>query len=124
MTEMVELPRNPTHFKIDQLSPAAMEQLASLPESMTITRLGYGKVLFPEEFPEIHELVLHGFLEYVLPEHRWLMDGEKVHLVRTFLGYEASEHVRCGLYQHHKKLYEDRAARDAALEANPLWCAF
>lgn len=125
MTDMIELPRNPMHFIIDQLSPAAMEYLRGIGANTTVMRERFGDMLFPEEFPHIHELVRHGFLEYRKPKRPWERSaGKIVVLDRTFLGYEASEHLRCGMYQHHKRLYEERAARDAALEANPMWGMF
>jgi hypothetical protein len=125
MTQMVELLRNPAHFKIDELSPRATSYLKNMGPETSVERKRFGEVLFPEEFPHIHELVSHGFLEYRKEKRPWESDAGKIVILdRTFDGWEASEHLRCGYYQHAKAIYAEREARDAALEENPLWCAF
>lgn len=109
---MIELPRNPVDFKIDDLSQAALERLLTWGEA--------GRHLYYAVTPWMQELVDEGLAAHAGGEFE---DGRQTAWIieRTFSGFEAAERYKCGIYHHHKKIYEARAARDRALVENPLF---
>jgi hypothetical protein len=98
MSDMVELPRNPIDFRIDQLSPAALEGLQFFK--------GVACADNPLSTPVYEELVAHGFVT---------KKGELIDAL-SFDGHNAQLRVNSGIYHHHKAIYAKRAARDAAME--------
>lgn len=96
---MVELPRCSIDFRIDELSPAAFEGL-----SQWRGLYGDGSDLKPSVMME-------------LVERGMLQTGRNDMLVITFDGNHAQQRINCGIYAHHKGIYERRAARDAAMES-------
>lgn len=117
---MVEIPRNPLHFVIDDLSPPALNTLETWgyaenkPEPQTYSRLTlWMKELFEKRLTEIIDSKMNGSGNVV----EWTIKP-------TFEGWEAIEHLRCGLYAQHRSLYLARAKRDADEEAIPGWGQF
>jgi hypothetical protein len=109
---MVELPPDEVHLKIGTLSLAAKKLLRAYPmENMHTIET------FLVE--EAEELVKAGMLE---PQGA---DESLPQLFTpTWQGGLASAKLRSGIYEHHERLYEERAARDAMLEAIPGFASF
>ena len=117
---MVEIERNPLHFVIDDLSTGALNTLETWgydhnkPLSQTYSALTlWMKELFEKRLTEIVTTKMNGSGNVV----EWTIKP-------TLEGWEAIEHLRCGLYAQHRTLYLARAKRDADEEAIPGWAQF
>jgi hypothetical protein len=109
---MVELPRSAVDFKIDDLSDMALHMLlANSFADMKPHELF--DIESAEELVDAGMLIPHGADES-LPQL----------FTPTWQGAMASERLRCGIYHKHKALFEQRAARDAQLEAIPGYASF
>lgn len=115
----VELPRNPVDEKIDLLSPTAIETLGRFDGREQTCTLEFDFLPLGVE-----ALVRVGFLVHA--GGRLDADGKQVswELSRTFDGWNALERIKCGIYRHHKRIEEQRIARDLAEESHPLWGTF
>ena len=117
---MVELPRNPLHFVIDDLSPSALNTLETWPYAdnrpaqQTYTRIG----------PWLKELLDKSLVEGVSTKKNGSGNVVQWTIKPTLPGWEAIEHLRCGLYAHHRTLYLARAKRDTEEETIPGWGQF
>ena len=128
---MVELPRNPVDEKIDRLSEAAVNTLSGWGMDSRMVGgkpkiQGYSGITPWMRELLAEELVVHagGETDEVGCQVTWAIEP-------TFAGWQAIERLRCGAYAQHKRLYEERAARDvgllaqaAAMEAHPLYATF
>jgi hypothetical protein len=117
---MVELPRNPLHYKIDALPSETRAILKDWPyQGSKPIQQPFHRIL-----PYMQELLDQGLVAHTGGTTNDAGEQIVSHITPTFDGWQAIEHLRCGYYEHSNGIYATRAKRDAHDEQLPGWGQF